>query len=232
MVNEDKTHALTVKPRDLVGKASGRLSRRRLIPGVVYGYNVKPQNVQVSLREFERTYLRAGSTTLVDLTVGDGGKPQKVFIHDVQRNPLNHAPAHVDFLVVNMRQELTVSVPIVLVGESPVVRSGDGLLLHQTEHLTLKTLPANVPPLIEVDISDLTEIDQAIHVSDISLPENVTLLSSPDDLVVKITEMPVIVEEVEEAEEAAAEIEAEAEGGEEETGESEAESEGGEESES
>jgi large subunit ribosomal protein L25 len=121
----------------------------------------------------------------------------------------------VDFLVVNLREEMTVSVPIVLVGESPMVEKREGLLLHQTEHVLLRALPMNIPPIVEVDISSLDAMDKAIHVSDLELPENVTLLTPEDELVAKITELPIIpVEEVEEEEaevaEEAAVLEAEA----------------------
>ena len=160
----------------------------------------------------------------MDLTVGKDGKPEKVFIHDVQRDAVHHNLTHVDFMVVNLREEMTVNVPIVLVGEAPAVEKKEGLLLHQMEHVTVRTLPTNIPPLLEVDISGLDEVGKAIHVSDLEIPENVTLLTSEDDLIAKITDLPVeeVVEVEEEAEEEAAEG---AEGAE---GEAEGEAESGE----
>ena len=219
MAKEAKSFSMVAEPREVTGKATRRLRRKNLIPGVVYGHRVSPQNVQISKREFEHTYLRAGNNSLVDLSVGADGKPQKVFIYEVQRNPINHEPTHIDFVVVNLREEMTATVPLVLVGESPIVRNKEGLLLHHTDHIMVRTLPTDIPPLIEVDISGLTEVDQAIHVGELELPENVTLLSNPEDLVAKIIEMPVVEEEVEEA------AEAEAEGGEAEGGEAEGASE-------
>ncbi len=223
MAKDDKTFSIVAEPRELTGKRSKQLRRRNLIPAVLYGQKLEPHTLQVRRRDFERTYLRAGTSALIDLSIGDGGTPHKVFIHEVQRNPLNYQLTHVDFLEVNLLEEITVNVRLVPVGESPIVRSREGLLLHQTEHITLKTLPANVPSLIEVDISGLTEVDQAIHVRDLTLPDDVTLLSNPDDLVVKITQMPLAVEEVEEAAEAEAAIETGAEVEEAETGHSETE---------
>lgn len=212
MAKESKTYELAAEPREITGKASRKVRRQGLIPGVVYGHRVEPESVQVPRKEFEHVYLRAGSNTLVDLSVGESGKPRKVFIHDVQRNPVNHDPIHVDFMVVNLREEMTASIPIVLVGESPVVAKREGLLLTQTEHVMVKALPMNIPPIIEVDISGLDEMDKAIHVSDLELPENVTLLTPTDELVAKIAELPIIpVEEEVEAEEAPEAAEAEAE---------------------
>jgi len=209
MAKETKTYELSAEPREITGKASRKVRRQGLVPGIVYGHRVEPQSVQVSKKEFEHVYLRAGSNTLIDLTVGEGGTRRKVFIHEVQRNPVNHDPIHVDFVVVNLLEEMTATVPIVLVGESPIVAKREGLLLHQAEHVMLRALPTNIPPTIEVDISGLDEIDKAIFVSDLKLPENVTLLTPGDEMVAKIAELSTVPVEEVEAEEAA---EAEAEG--------------------
>jgi large subunit ribosomal protein L25 len=211
MAKENKTHALDVEPREVTRKANKALRRQDIVPGIVYGHNIEPSNVQMPRRDFENVYLRAGSTSLVDLKIG-GGKARKVFIHDVQRSATNYQLTHVDFMVVNLEEDITVSVPLVLTGESPLVASNEGMLIHQTEHLSVRALPMEIPPVVEVDISGLVELDQSIHVSDLDLPANVQVLTPMDELIVKVTEMPVMaVEEVEEAEEAA-EGEAEAEG--------------------
>src|SRR5690349_12775094 len=98
MANETKTYELTAQPREITGKARQKVRRRGLIPGVVYGHNVQSQSVQVSKKEFEYVYLRAGSTNLVDLTIGGDTKSRKVFIHEVQRGAVHHDLRHVDFL--------------------------------------------------------------------------------------------------------------------------------------
>jgi large subunit ribosomal protein L25 len=204
MANESKTQTLEVEPREVTRKANKQLRREGILPGVVYGHNIEPANVQMPRRDFEHVYLRAGSTSLVDLKIG-GGKPRKVFIHDVQRGATNQLPSHVDFMVVNLEEDITVSVPLVLTGESPLVESKEGMLIHQTEHLSVRALPMEIPPVVEVDISGLVELDQAIHVSDLDLPANVQVLTPMDELIVKVTEMPMmhVEEELEEAEEAA-----------------------------
>ncbi len=162
MPNETKTYELTAEPREITGKASRKVRRQGLIPGVVYGHKVDSISVQVPKKEFEHVYLRAGSTNLVDLIVGDGNKSRKVFIHEVQRNAVNHDLTHIDFMVVNLLEEMTVSIPLVLVGELPAVQKNEGLLLQQTEHVMVKALPTDIPSSIEVDISGLDEGGQ-IH---------------------------------------------------------------------
>ncbi len=209
---DGKTYSLVVEPRGQLKKASRKLGREGLVPGVVYGHNVQAQPVQVNLREFDRVYLRAGSNSLVDLAVGQGAEARKVFIHNVQRDPSTHSVRHVDFMVVNLREEITSTVPLVHVGESPIVANNEGVLLTQLDHVQVRCLPMDLPSLLEIDVTALDEIGKSLHVSDLTIPENVTLLTSPDEMIVKVTELqlePEVVEEAEEdAEEAARETEA------------------------
>nr|ALS90880.1 ctc_TL5: ribosomal protein L25 [uncultured bacterium] len=219
MANEHKTYELIVEPRSIIGKKTRQLRRQQLLPAVVYGHNVEAQAVQVSLREMERVYLRAGSNGLVDLKVGQDSPPRKVFIHNIQRDPVTHNLWHIDFLEVNLREEMTATVQLVMIGESPAVERKEGVLLQALDHVQVRALPADLPPVIEVDISSLEEVDQAIHVSDLTLPPNVAMVTHEEELVAKVTALR--AEEVEEVEEAAEEAEAEAGAGE---GEDEGES--------
>jgi large subunit ribosomal protein L25 len=218
MTSGHKTYELGVQPRNIFGKQTAKLRRQGLVPAVVYGHKVDPVSVSVESRELERVYLRAGTNSLVDLKIGDNGAAQKVFIHDVQRDPVTHSLSHVDFVVVNLTELITTTVPVVLVGEAPAVKNGDGVLIHPLDHLQVRALPAEIPGRFEVDVSELDEVDKAIYVSDIEVPGNVHVLNSPEELVARVNALAVIPEEEEAAEEAAEE---EAE----ETGEAEGESE-------
>ncbi len=224
MTNDHKTYELTVEHREVAGKKNRRIRRQQIVPAVVYGYEVTPESVQVPLKELERVYLRAGNNSLVDLRIGDNGGARKVFIHNVQRDPRTHTLTHVDFMAVNLRQEMTATVALVLTGEAPAVARNEGMLLHALDQIHIRSLPAEIPAAIEVDISGLEEVGQAIHVSDIAIPQGVTLLTPTEELVAKVTDLP--VEEVEEAPEA----EEAAEGAEEGADEGGGDTEGGEES--
>ena len=197
------TYELVVQKRDVTGKRTKRLRHQHILPAVVYGYGVTALPVQADQKEFEHVYLRAGSNGLVDLKVGEADQPRKVFIHTVQRDPITHVIAHVDFLAINLQEETTTTVPLVLVGDSPAVRLGEGMLLQQLDHLQIRALPSDIPALIEVDISGLDEVDKAIHVSELQVPATVHILNHEDELVAKIAALRVeAVAEVEEAEEA------------------------------
>lgn len=211
------THTLEVSQREMVGtKKLHRLRRQGLLPGVVYGYQITGGvPVQMDHRTFEHLYRRVGATTLIDLRIGGTGSATKVFVHEIMRHPVNHKLLHVDFLAVDMNEPITADVSIVLVGEAPVARAGEGIVAQQMETVQVRALPANLPGEIQVDLSTLTEAGQAIHVSDLTLPANVEVLSDPDGTIVHVSAM----QKAEEEEEAAAE-EAEEEAEEaEETGE-------------
>lgn len=209
---------ITAQARTVLGKKVKRLRREGLVPGVLYGPAVKGvRPITVTAREFERVYVRAGFSTLLDLVV-DGGRAQPVLIHQVQHDALRRDLLHVDFLAPDMNVELTVTVPLVLVGEAPIVETGGGILTQVVTELQLRCLPDAIPHQIEVDVSGLTEPDSHILAGDLQLPPGVTLVSPPDEFLVKIDQPQLEPEpEVEEAEEEAAEVlagEAEAEGSE------------------
>ena len=202
---------LDAAPRDVVGKKVARLRRAGKLPAVVYGHGVASTSVSVDAHDFELLRRKTGPNALVDLSVA-GDKPNPVLIHDVQVHPVTHRPLHVDLFLVRMTEELTVDVPLVATGESPAVADEGGTLLHAIESVRIKALPDHLPQSIEYSIASLVDFDAAIHVRDLTIPSDVTLLTDPDEIVAKVQAPRVEVEEPTAAELEAAEGEAEAEG--------------------
>ncbi len=186
---------LRATPRDIVGKKVKRLRREGLVPGVVYG-PVVSNNVSVSVnrREFEKFYQQNGHSTIVSLE-WDGGK-QPVLIREVQIDPVTRAPLHVDFFAPNMTVVLRQFVPIVL--HNPA--DHEGVLQTVQTEAEVEALPSNLPHQLDVDISGLVAVGDAIHFSDLTLPDNVTLITSAEDLIASL--VPEAAEEAAEAEEA------------------------------
>ena len=116
---------------------------------------------------------------------------------------------HVDFYQVRMAEKIRVDVPIVPVGEAPALKSKENFLSQELNGLTVECLPDAIPNSVQLDISSLTEVEQAIRVKDISLDEGITVLSDPEQLVVRISLRH--VEKVEEEEKVEVEGEAEVE---------------------
>jgi large subunit ribosomal protein L25 len=186
---------LTLENRTLTGKKVNRLRREGLLPATVYGKGVGPFAVQVNARTFSDTLRHAGRTMLVELQI-PGQKPQSAFIHALQRHPVTRAIIHADFRVVDLRTEITVAIPVHVVGESELVERGDALLNQVLMAVDVRALPAELPHALEVDISGLDSFDKAIYVRDIKLEGKGTIETPEDELVVSLT--PARVEEEEE----------------------------------
>ena len=207
--------SLAAEPRDVLGKKVARLRRDGKLPGVVFGHGLDSTSVTVDAHDFELLRRRVGPNALVDLSV-DGKKAQPVLVHGVQVHPVTRRPLHVDLFLVRMTEELTVEVPLVPIGESRAVVEEGGTLLHSIESVRIKALPDHLPQSIEYSIESLVDFDAAIHVRDLTIPSDVTLLTDADEVVAKVQAPRVEVEEepvVAEGEEGA-EGEAEGEAGE------------------
>jgi len=205
---------LSAHAREITGKKSRTLRKDGALPAVLYGHQSNSTPIALDFREFQSVYGRAGHTHLVDLAL-DGGRAVKVLVREVQTHPRRQGPVHVDLYRVNLRDKLHADVPISITGESPAVKRGDGDLLIALHSVRVECLPADIPESIEVDVSHLEELDSAIRLSELAIPEGVTLLSDPEELVVKVAAkkvaMEVAAEEAAEAEAAAEEAAAAAE---------------------
>jgi large subunit ribosomal protein L25 len=197
---------LAAEPRELTGKKVARLRQAGRLPAVVYGHGVESASISIDTHDFEQLRRHSGPNALVDLSVG-GAKSQPVLVHGVQVHPVNRRPLHVDLFLVRMTEELTVDVPLVATGECLAVTLHGGTLLHPIESVRVRALPDRLPQSIEYSVALIVDFDTTIHVRDLTVPADVTLLTDGDEIVAKV--QPPRVEEVPVA---AAAVAAEAEG--------------------
>jgi len=218
---------LAVTPRSLLGKKVKTLRRQGITPANIYGHGIPSQAVQVPTPDLARTIRVAGRNTMLQLHVEGEKKRRPVFIRDVHRNPITDEFLHIDFYQVSLKEKIRLEVPLIIVGEAPAVSVYNGILLQSVNTITMEGLPTDLPPHIEVDVSGLAEIDDAIHVKDLEVSPDVTLLVDPELVVAKVAAPrlveEVVEEEVEVPEEAVEEeaVEAEAKEGKEEKEEEE-----------
>ena len=219
---------LKATPRDGGGKGDARKLRAEgRVPAIVYGHGMEPLKLAVDSRDlYHVLHTGAGSNVLVDLEVGKDS--HLAMPREIQRDHIRGEFIHVDFLTVRRDEKITVDVPVHLVGESHGVKEG-GVVEHHLWDLKVETTPTNVPQSIEADISALG-IGDSLSVSDVRVPDGVTILTPIEETIVAVVPPPVLKleEEVAEAVEGE-EAEAEAEGatGEEAEQHAEASSEGG-----
>lgn len=199
---------LPASKRDIVGKKTRFLRRQGITPTHLFGHNLKSLSLQCNTAELQRIIAQAQTTRLIDLEIEDEKKPRSVVIREIQRAETSEELLHVDFYQVRKTEKTTVDVPIILVGEAPVLKEKGTLLTTGVTSLSIECLPTKIPAQIEVDISSLEEMEQTIRVSDLTLPPDITVITDPDQLVVKIRKA--AVEAVERVEEVAAEAEVEA----------------------
>ena len=192
---------LAAAKREITGKKVARLRSAGRLPGVLFGHGVASENVSVDTHEFEMLHRRVGNTTLIDVEV-DGHKARPALIYGVQREPLKHRMVHVDLFVVRMTEELTVDVPVTVIGTAPAVELLGGTLSHMST-IKVRALPDRLPGHIDVTIDGLADFDAVVHVSDLSIPGDVTLVTDPGEIAARV--LPPRVEEVAAVAETAAE---------------------------
>jgi large subunit ribosomal protein L25 len=196
---------LRAEPRDVHGKKVRRLRREGLVPGVVYGPVVDGTvSVSVERRTFEKFFHQNGHSTVLTLEWDGGSQP--VLIREVQVDPVSRDPLHIDFFAPNMRVVLRQTVQVALHG----VGDHDGVLQHLLNEVEIEALPADLPHQLDVDASGLVSVGDAVYVSDLRVPENVTLITSGEEMIASL--IAEAAEEAEAAAEEAAEGEAAAEG--------------------
>lgn len=195
---------IKVSERTVQGKKVRFLRNKGVVPVHLFGHNMDSQSLQGNAADLGKVISQAGRTRLINLTVGDSATPRPVLVREIQKDPIRGNLIHVDFYAVNMTETIKVEVPIVIVGESPALKVRENMLYQTLGSLLVECLPDKMPDRVQVDISSITEADQAIHVKDVQLPD-VEILNDPDLPIVKVSLRPVeAVEERPAAEEAVA----------------------------
>ena len=171
------------------GRIAGSSDSRRLradgkIPAVVYGHGMDPLSVSVDRRELRQALSgAAGMNTILDLTVE--GTVYPTLIKDIQRHPVKRSVQHIDFIQVNLNEEIVVSIPIHLEGEAKEIAANNGLVDLAMQELEVRTTPRNIPDGVTIDITEMT-MDSVIRVEDIPLPSGVVAEADAEAVVVTV----------------------------------------------
>lgn len=202
---------LKAQRREELNKKNNILRKKGLIPAVLYGKKFTNANLKVSAKEFLDAYKQAGTSTLVDLEIGEE-KPVKVIITDTQRDPVKSNIIHIDFKQINMQEEITADVNLIFIGESPVVKESGGVVLKNMESVSVKCLPGDLPHNLQVDLSKLAVIDSHFAIKDLEVSDKVKILNDPEDVIALVKAMKVEEEPAVQATVADVKVEGEKEG--------------------
>jgi large subunit ribosomal protein L25 len=194
-----KSVSLNAFPRS-VAKRTGvkKIRAKGRVPAVIYGRK-EPRNLEIDTKEIENVIHEAHSEILLlDLSVE--GNKHLALVKEIQHHPLNGEILHVDLHEVAADQKVIVTVPVEPVGEAAGVKTGGGVLEHVLFKIKVRATPKALPEVILVDVSKL-EINQSIHLGEITMPEGVEALGSKEIPVFTVAEP---VSEAQEAADAAA----------------------------
>jgi len=188
------TTTLAAASRDAANEKTETLRAQGKVPAVMYGFDTEPTNVTVDRNDLERLYQQAGMSSVISLDIG--GESHNVLIQDVQRDPLTDFAIHADFRRVDMSKTVETAVRLSLVGVSLAVKDLGGTLVQALEEVEVEALPSALVSEIEVDISRLATFDDALHVSDLVVPEGMTILTDAEQTIAIVQE-PRKVEDIE-----------------------------------
>jgi len=176
---------LELKAKVRTEKAPKALRNDGKIPAIVYGHNIKTENLEIGYPEFEKIFRKAGESTLINLDI-EGGKSRNVIIQDAQKHYLSGKYIHVDFYEVSMTEKMKAHIPLEFVGVSKAVKENGGVLIQVINEVEVECLPADLPHSIQVDISGLNQFNDSVHIKDLKISDKVKLQATPDEVVAKV----------------------------------------------
>ena len=192
---------LQAASRTATGKGAARSLRRDgKVPGVIYGHGREAEAVTIDKSALNKMLIGiSAGTTILDVAV-DGRAPVRALIREIQRDSLRPAEIiHLDLYEVRSDEEITLAVPIRLIGIPDGVRNFGGVLDHVLRELEVEVLPSNIPDHVDLDVTALT-IGHSLFVRDVKV-ENAKVLNDPDTPICTVVaprteEAPAVVEEV------------------------------------
>ncbi len=188
----------------MLGKHVRRLRRQGIIPANIYGHG-DSRAIQAPARALEHLLTHGGRTGVVSIAFD--GRSETALMKQIQRDPRSGQLLHVEFQAVSMEESVVSSVPVRFVGESIAVTKLDGVMTHPRSELHVAARAADLPDVIEVDVSAIRDLHGAIHVSDLPVVARYKVTDPPEEVLAMVQPPKVEVEAV--PEEVAAPAEAE-----------------------
>ena len=176
---------LKAEKRDVVGKQVNALRRAGKLPAVIYGRHLEPIAILLDAHTTGIALSELSSSTLVMIDLD--GKEYPTLVRERQRNFIKGNLTHIDFLAVDLTENIRASVRIELVGVSAAVKDYNAVLIQGAQSVEVDCLPTALPERITVDIAALTQVGSGIHVSDIVLAENIRMLTDGGEMIAVAT---------------------------------------------
>lgn len=176
---------LKAEKRTMIGKKVNQLRRTGRLPAVLYGHNTETVSISLEAHSAGLAIPKLTSSSIVNIELD--GKLIPALVREQQKNYIRNELIHVDFQAVSLTEKINAAVSIHFHGISPAVKDYNAIIVHNLNSLDVEALPNDLPERIEVDLSHLANIGDAIHVRDLALPEVVTVWNDPDMIVAVAT---------------------------------------------
>src|SRR3989344_2491156 len=173
-------HSFPAQPRTVTGRKVKILRKSGIVPANIFGKNIKSTAIQLEVKPFSKFLKEVGESTLLYLDLKGESDPRPVLLTEKKKHPVTGDLQHLSFLQVDLKQKVTASVPVLLVGESPAVKEKLGILVQQLDKIDVEALPTDIPENIQLDISGLTEVNSSLKVKDVDLSSKLVLRSDPE----------------------------------------------------
>lgn len=190
---------LPVEMRQVTGKKVAALRRSGVLPGNVYGKGLDSVSVQISTELMDKALKASTANEVIDLKIDGESVTRPVVVQKLQRHPITNGPLHAEFYQVSLTEKMHAEVPLVVIGQSEAIVTYNGVLMNALTSIMVEALPLDLPSSIEVDITPLIELEQSLHVGELPIPANVTVLTDAEVMVVKVSTPRVSLEEEGEA---------------------------------
>jgi large subunit ribosomal protein L25 len=197
---------LKAEKRDILGRKVKKLRRDGILPANLFGKKIKSLAIQVSTSDFKKVFDEAGETNIINLMIEKQTKGKPVLVSNLQEDPTTDAALHVDFHQVDLKEKVTVDVPIEIEGESPAVKEKGAVLIKSMDEIKVEALPNDLPDEFKLEVSKLIEFGDSLLVRDLPVDKKKVAVLANQDEVIAVVQEPKKEEEPEKAvEEEAAE---------------------------
>lgn len=167
--------------RTITGKQVSQLRRSGLLPAVIYGTHMTPTSISLEAHSTGMVLPKLTGTSIINIELD--GKMIPVLVRETQKNFVKNIYTHVDFLAVSADEKIHTSVSLHFHGLAPAIKEFSAAIVHNIESIEVEAFPSDLPERIEVDLTKLAKLGDAIHVKDLEISKNVTVLTDLNEMV-------------------------------------------------
>jgi large subunit ribosomal protein L25 len=176
---------LKATKRTVIGKQVSQLRRAGQLPGIIYGNHIEPTPICLDAHTAGLVIPHLTSSSIVNIDLE--GKTIPALVREKQKNYIKNIYTHIDFLAVSLTEKIRAEVSLHFVGLAPAIKDFSAAIVNNIESIDVEALPNDLPERINVDLSKLARLGDAVHVRDLVIPAGVTVLSDLDDVVAVAT---------------------------------------------